>query len=1704
MEWDRPGRSARSVRIALAVGVGIGSLGLSVPGVARGDTYTWNDTTDNWSVSGDWSPSGPPPSDPATALVFGASSGAYTATNDIGPFTLNSLTLNGGAGLITIAGSSSANTLNFGGTTPTISLNGGSATLTAGIVYADGSQVNNTGPGTLTLGAETFDGTVTITNSGSGSIKLSDGVTYSGTNATINLANTGGGTFTIGNLAANLSGTLNITAGTVAFSGNTGGDLFGDGLILNVASGATFNFANNGESFGGLSGAGNVILGSAGLTFDAAGDRAFSGSISGTGKVTQNNASNLTLSGASTYTGGVGLNKGTITYAGDPVTSATTGDGAYPTGTITSSPFGTGTVTFNGGTLSVDLNGTNGNRTLVNALSFAASTSSTVNIPDGAQLTTVGKMTGTGTVTKTGNGLWRIAGTNNSTAFTGVLNINGGNVLLTDITNSSGSANSTSGDLNVTAINVNNGGTFTFGSNPAFNGENPDLPNTTYINVAAGGNVVWNISEDYGGINLVTGSTVSMLGNMNMAGTTASVFQGGTINAIGGTPSIGGAGTINKTTTDTLTVNGVDLNTTNINIQQGTIATSGIVGGSGTLAFGTSGSGATAGTLHYTGTGGTITKAITFNGGGGTISVDDPYNGLYISGIASGTGPFTKDGPGLLTLLGNNTNTGGTTIANGTLQLGLGGTIGAIVGDVTLGSAGTLVFDRGDDITFAGNISGAGGVQTIGGDTVTLTGAPSYTGPTTVSSGALRIRPFAAGPISVAGGASLIVSDGTAPATLSTPLLSLDASGSTLRFELSTNGNPAVPLLSVTTPNGLNLNGGANNTLSVVDQGTLSVGTFTLIQYAGSPISSGFQLAPLPARTSGQLVYDTADDRINLQVTGTDSIKWNGNVSADWDTGTAINQGGTMNWRLASDNSPTNFVANDLVVFDDSATGTTVVNLPADVQPALVTVNNSAKDYTLQGTGTITGPAALVKQGTGTLTLLTNNSYTGGTTVSGGTLQIGNGATDGAIGTGDLLNNAAVIWNNTADATFPGNVSGGGSLTKQGSNNLTLTGAFTPTGTTTIAAGMLTLASDNNYEVPGQITGAGGLTKDGQGTISLTAANTYTGGTTVAAGTLQIGNGGTSGSILGDTVVSGTLAFNRADALTYAGNISGSGKVAMNGTGSVTLSGTLSYAGATTVNSGTLTLTGNNTMGAINVAPAGTLTVDTTGFDQTYSAVVSGSGTMNKTGPNTLTLTASNTFLGTLNINGGTVLLSDPGAGVGTSGDINAVSIVVNNGGAFQFGQGGISGENPDLPDSTIITVNPGGNVDWRVGEQLGGVNLQGGTVTLDGGSITSVAPAESWTAGTLTAPGTTARSIGGSAVINKTTAGTVTVSGAATIGSTLNIQEGTVAFAAPANLGTAAITLGTSSTSGTFEYQGTADATRSGTFTYNGPGTIQVDSASNALTLSGTQAGSGSLSKAGPGTLILTGNNTISGSVSIAAGTLAVNGQTGTNSGTGTGPVTINPGGVLAGNGIAKGAVVVNASTTGGPGGTIAPGSASATANLTTGAQTWSGGSDANGTGGGTYAWKLNVNNAGTPGPNFDASGTNWDHLSMPSLSLSASSAQAFNIQVTSFSGPAGAAFDPSQTYQWAIASVGPNGSITNFSPSALHVIASNFVLPGVGSVPAGRFSVDTSTDLGLSDPSGSTDLMLVFSPAPEPTSLLLTGLGAAGLLLLRRRRQI
>jgi autotransporter-associated beta strand protein len=183
----------------------------------------------------------------------------------------------------------------------------------------------------------------------------------------------------------------------------------------------------------------------------------------------------------------------------------------------------------------------------------------------------------------------------------------------------------------------------------------------------------------------------------------------------------------------------------------------------------------------------------------GTFGVDlNSRLGATLSNGISGSGNFTYNGPGLLTLAADSSYSGSTTISAGTLQVGNGGTTGTL-GAGNVANSGTLVFNRSDDSTYSGIISGSGAVTKSGIGRLSLSGSSSYNGATAVSAGELNLSggSIASSAVTVASGASLsgygsvgtiggagAINPGNSPGILTTPQVNPSA-GTTFNFEMT-------------------------------------------------------------------------------------------------------------------------------------------------------------------------------------------------------------------------------------------------------------------------------------------------------------------------------------------------------------------------------------------------------------------------------------------------------------------------------------------------------------------------------------------------------------------------------------------------------------------------------------------------------------------------------------------------------------------------------------------------------------------------------------------------------------------------------------------------------------------------------------------------------------------------------------------------------
>lgn len=414
----------------------------------------------------------------------------------------------------------------------------------------------------------------------------------------------------------------------------------------------------------------------------------------------------------------------------------------------------------------------------------------------------------------------------------------------------------------------------------------------------------------------------------------------------------------------------------------------------------------------------------------------------------------------------------------------------------------------------------------------------------------------------------------------------------------------------------------------------------------------------------------------------------------------------------------------------------------------------AAENYGFSGIVTGAGTGGVVKTGAGTLTLTGDSTYTGGTKISDGTLQLGNGGTAGSI-IGNVLNNSRLLFDRTGTYAFEGTVSGSGSLVKNNTGTVILNTANTYSGGTTINAGTLQIGDGgttgsitgdvlNNgtlafnragtYVYSGTVTGTGAVEKSGAGTVVLTGDSSYGGGTTIKAGTLQLGNNGASGSIAGNVLSNGTLAFNRANTYKFDGVISGSGAVVKDGTNTVILTGTNAYGGLTTINGGTLQLGEGKAGGSIigNVLNNGTLTFNRSDND-TYAGVVSGSGGIVKTGTGTMELTGNNTYRGPTTVQDGTLrgniaantdlVVTNPG--IYRSGGSSRTLNSLNGTGRVDMESQNLTVLTGDFSQGTLVNTGnliKNGNGTFTVGAAtVAGLSLNSGHLTVANGKTLTV-----------------------------------------------------------------------------------------------------------------------------------------------------------------------------------------------------------------------------------------------------------------------------------------------------------------------------------------------------------------------------------------------
>ena len=881
------------------------------------------------------------------------------------------------------------------------------------------------------------------------------------------------------------------------------------------------------------------------------------------------------------------------------------------------------------------------------------------------------------------------------------------------------------------------------------------------------------------------------------------------------------------------------------------------------------------------------------NTSGQALTIDGSGN-TTIAGVISNNGPITKAGSGTLTLSGTsaNTDSGATTVNDGTLQLSKTAGVNAINGSLTVGDGtgaansavtrllasnqvpNNAVTIQSDGLLDLNNFSDSIGALTMTGGSVT-------TGTGTLTLGGNVTGNASSSTATISGNLALGGSDRTFT-------IASGAAGTDMNISAVISGNRNITKAGVGT---LEFSGANTYTgTTTVSAGILNIQNATALgtTAGGTTVSSGATLQIQNGITVGAEA---------LTISGTGGSGQNGAL---------VNVGGTNNYgglltlgaasTISSDggtlgltNTGTIVGGNFALTLTGSGNGT--ISSVIDTTTTSLTKSGSGT-WTLSGANTYTGKTSIQN---GALSVSSLNKVTGGsassslgapTTVANGTIDFGSTTTTGTLiytGLGETTDRvinlagttggAAIENDGTGAVTFSSNLSATGA----GSKTLTLQGSNT--GSNTISGVIVDNSSSN-------ITA---LTKAGAGTWVLSGANTYSGGTTINAGTLQLGNANTSsGGALGKTT-SASVTFG-------AGS---TGELELNGNATTIIDfNTNATVGTPIIENGSSTATAILTVNTANTDTYAGLLQD--GSTKSLGLTKSGSGTLILTG-----LTNSQT--GITNINGGILRASD--STTYAAGNQTITSSIL---GQAAFNGVAFSGNNATLQlryngqsDSTSQTLTL---PSTKGGALLVNAIAPNATIDVDrqGGS------------GTNKTIAFTSSTIASSSTLNVTGADGYSLGlGNLTVGSGGSAGNVTV------NPTTANLTIGTATSSGTTNNH-----------------TLVLDGTSSGNTITGAMSDGGSSSvlsvtKQNTSSWTLSGASTYTGATTVNAGSLFVNGSTASGS-----AVTVNNSGtVLGGSGTINGSVTVASGANLSPG---ASGSGS-TAILHTGALTLSSGSKLN-----------------------------------------------------------------------------------------------------------------------------------------------------------------
>ncbi|EHQ7192615.1 fibronectin-binding autotransporter adhesin ShdA, partial [Salmonella enterica subsp. enterica serovar Bareilly] len=548
--------------------------------------------------------------------------------------------------------------------------------------------------------------------------------------------------------------------------------------------------------------------------------------------------------------------------------------------------------------------------------------------------------------------------------------------------------------------------------------------------------------------------------------------------------------------------------------------------------------------------------------------------------------------------------------------------------------------------------------------------------------------------------------------------------GSQINATLDTaNSSPIIKAANVTLDGTLNLSSTATFVAPETDE---HFGSITLID-SQTAITTDFDSVTLDADTSAMPDYLT----INAGVDANDNTNYELSTGLSWYAGAksaraahgtfTVDAGSTFtvtseldettatsNWngsKLTKQGDGTLILSNTGNDYGDTEIdgGILAAKDAAALGTGDVTIAESATLALSQGTldNNVTGEGQIVKSGSDELIVTGDNNYSGGTTISGGTLTADHAD---SLGSGDIDNSGVL---KVGEGELENILSGSGSLVKTGTGELTLSGDNSYSGGTTITGGTLTadhadsLGSgdiDNSGvlkvgegDLENTLSGSGSLVKTGTGELTLSGGNDYSGGTTIIGGTLTADHADSLGS--GDIDNSGVLQVGEGE---LKNTLFGSGSLVKTGTGELTLNGDNDYSGGTTIDDGVLIADNADSLGTGAVANNGVLQVGEGELKNTLS----GTGSLVKIGTGELTLNGDNDYSGGTTITGGT-LTADHADSLGTG--------AVANSGVLQVGEGEL--ENTLSGSGSLVKTGTGELT-------LGGDNSYSGDTTIADGTL--------------------------------------------------------------------------------------------------------------------------------------------------------------------------------------------------------------------------------------------------------------------------------------------------------------------------------------------------------------------------------------------------